>query len=115
MWNDLKESFLQGNGTRIFELKKAISGLNHGNNSINTYYTSLKALWDELINFESIPFCTCGCKCTCGIIKTIVENRERDYILQFFMGLNDSYSHISGQILLNDPLPSMNKVFSLII
>jgi hypothetical protein len=115
MWNDLKECFLQGNGTRIFKLKKAISDLNQGNNSVNTYYTSLKALWDELINFKSIPVCTCGYKCTCGIIKTIVENRERDYILQFLMGLNDSYSHISGQILLNDPLPSMNKVFSLII
>lgn len=115
MWKDLKDRFSQGNGTRIFELKKAISDLNQGNNSVNTYYTSLKALWDELANFESIPVCTCGCKCTCGIVKTIMENRERDYILQFLMGLNDSYSHISGQLLLNDPLPPMNKVFSLII
>ena len=31
------------------------------------------------------------------------------------MGLNDSYSAICGQLLLNDPLPTMNKVFSLII
>jgi phosphohistidine phosphatase SixA len=31
------------------------------------------------------------------------------------MGLNDSYSHISGQLLLIDHFPSMNKVFSLII
>jgi hypothetical protein len=31
------------------------------------------------------------------------------------MGLNDSYSHICGQHLLIDPLPTMNKVFSLII
>jgi hypothetical protein len=31
------------------------------------------------------------------------------------MGLNESYSHVRGQILLIDPLPSINKVFSLII
>jgi hypothetical protein len=31
------------------------------------------------------------------------------------MGLDDSYSHIRGQILLNDPLPPINKVFSLIV
>jgi hypothetical protein len=115
MWKNLKDHFSQGNGARIFELKKAISDLNQGNNFVNTYYTSLKALWDELANFESIPVRTCGCKCTSGIVKAIMENWERDYILQFLMGLNDSYSHICGQLLLNDPLPPMNKVFSLII
>jgi hypothetical protein len=31
------------------------------------------------------------------------------------MGLNESYSHVRGQILLIDPLPSINKVFSLVI
>jgi len=82
---------------------------------VNAYYTSLKGLWDELANFESILVCTYGCKCTCGILKTIMDNRERDYILQFLMGLNDSYSHICGQLLLNDPLPPMYKVFSLFI
>ena len=31
------------------------------------------------------------------------------------MGLNDSYSQIKGQILLMEPLPSINKVYSLLI
>jgi hypothetical protein len=31
------------------------------------------------------------------------------------MGLNDSFAQIRGQILLIDPLPSINKVFSLVI
>ena len=31
------------------------------------------------------------------------------------MGLNDSYAHIRGQILLIEPLPSINKVFSLVV
>jgi hypothetical protein len=31
------------------------------------------------------------------------------------MGLNESYSHVQGQILLIDPLPSINKVFSLVV
>ena len=30
------------------------------------------------------------------------------------MGLNDSFSQVCGQLLLMDPLPSINKVFSLI-
>ncbi|XP_030927833.1 uncharacterized protein LOC115954102 [Quercus lobata] len=35
--------------------------------------------------------------------------------MQFLMGLNDSYSQIKGQILLMEPLPSINKVYSLLI
>ena len=31
------------------------------------------------------------------------------------MGLNDSFSHVRGQILLMDPIPSVEKVFSLLI
>jgi hypothetical protein len=31
------------------------------------------------------------------------------------MGLNESFSQVRGQILLMDPLPSINKVFSLVI
>jgi hypothetical protein len=31
------------------------------------------------------------------------------------MGLNKSFSHIKGQILLMDPLPSINKVFSPVV
>lgn len=31
------------------------------------------------------------------------------------MGLNDSYDHIIGQILIAEPLPSINKVCSLIL
>lgn len=31
------------------------------------------------------------------------------------MGLDEKFSHVRGQILLYDPLPGINKVFSLII
>lgn len=32
-----------------------------------------------------------------------------------FSGLNDSFSHIRGQILLFDPLPTINKAFALVL
>lgn len=31
------------------------------------------------------------------------------------MGLNDTFSHIRGQILLINPLPQINKVFALVL
>ena len=34
--------------------------------------------------------------------------------MSFLMRLNDSFAQVRGQLLLIDPLPSINKVFSLI-
>lgn len=35
--------------------------------------------------------------------------------MAFFMGLDESYSQTRGQILLMDPIPNINKVFSLVL
>ena len=35
--------------------------------------------------------------------------------MSFLMGLNDTYTAMSGQILLMDPIPSLSKVFSLLV
>ena len=70
--------------------------------------------WDQLHNFRPTPTCSCG-KCTCNISQKIENLQFQDLVTQFLMGLNDLYSQIKGQILLMDPLPSINKVYSLLI
>jgi hypothetical protein len=47
--------------------------------------------------------------------KTTLDYYHQDYIFQFLMGLNDTFSQVRGQILLINPLPSINKVFSLVL
>jgi len=49
------------------------------------------------------------------VLKTLIEYHHQEYVLQFLMGLNESFSHVKGQILLMDPLPPINKVFSLVV
>uniref|UniRef100_A0A2N9GXX7 Retrotransposon Copia-like N-terminal domain-containing protein n=1 Tax=Fagus sylvatica TaxID=28930 RepID=A0A2N9GXX7_FAGSY len=78
VWQDLKERFTQSNGPRVYQLQKAIASLSQDQCSVSTFYTKLKALWDELINFRPIP------------------------------------ALLRGQILLMEPLPSINKVFALV-
>ncbi|XP_022873280.1 uncharacterized protein LOC111392220 [Olea europaea var. sylvestris] len=48
IWNDLKERFQQSNGPRIFQLRKDLINLNQDQNSVSTYFTKLKTLWEEL-------------------------------------------------------------------
>ncbi|KAL5543805.1 hypothetical protein UlMin_007589 [Ulmus minor] len=109
IWRDLNDRFNQGNGPRIFQIKKQLSALNQGSLDVNSYFTKLKILWDELKEFQLVPVCHCG-----GL-RVWSDYQHREYVLQFLMGLNDSYAQIRGQILMMDPLLAINKVFSLVI
>ena len=43
-----------------------------------------------------------------------MEYQHYNYVHSFLMDLNESYAAVRGQVLLMEPLPSINKVFSLI-
>ena len=36
-------------------------------------------------------------------------------LMQFLMGLNDTYNHVRNQILIMDPLPSVNRAYSMVL
>uniref|UniRef100_A0A2N9F6C1 Retrotransposon Copia-like N-terminal domain-containing protein n=1 Tax=Fagus sylvatica TaxID=28930 RepID=A0A2N9F6C1_FAGSY len=108
VWQDLKERFSQSNGPRVYQLQKAIASLNQEQSSVSAFYTKLKGFWDELMNFRPIP------ACNCGALKTLLDYQRSEYVMKFLVGLNDSYASIRGQILLMEPLPTINKVFALV-
>lgn len=111
-WIDLRDRFQQSNGPRIFQLRRELSNLSQDQNFVGVYFTKLKGLWEELSKFR--PFCICG-QCSCGGVKELHSYLQTEYVMLFLMGLNDSFTHIRSQLLLTDPIPSINKVFSLII
>lgn len=109
IWSDLKKQFSHKNGPRIFHLQKSISFLTQGSLSLSNYFTRLKDLWDELSNYKSIP------ACSCGVVWTLNSYIQQERILQFLVGLNESFAPAHAHILLMEPLPSLNKVFSLVL
>ncbi|KAH7521922.1 hypothetical protein FEM48_Zijuj07G0083300 [Ziziphus jujuba var. spinosa] len=56
-------------------------------------------LWDELRHYQPTP------ACHCGGIRAWALYQKQEYVLQFVMGLNESFSAIHAQILMLDPLP----------
>ncbi|XP_077242594.1 uncharacterized protein LOC143883120 [Tasmannia lanceolata] len=109
VWSDLKERFSQSNGLRIFQIKRSISSHFQEQTSIVAYSNKLKGYWDELASYISLP------TCSCGALKALSDHEQRERVFQFLMGLNDSYAAIGGQILLMDPLPPLNKAYSLVL
>jgi hypothetical protein len=47
-------------------------------------------------------------------MKQVFENYQQACLMQFLMGLNESFTQVRGQILLMDPMPNIDRVFSLI-
>lgn len=77
--------------------------------SVAVYFSRLKEPWEE---FDSlIPFPSCDC----AESKTYATHFEYQHLMQFLMGINDSYNQWRSQIMMMDPPSSVNKAYSLII
>ena len=64
---------------------------------------------------QPIPTCTYGKPCECDLSKSFLRQRETKHVTCFLKGLNDNYNNVRTQILLMELLPSIKKVFSLIM
>lgn len=107
----LNEIFSQAKA-HIYQLKLDIASLVQEKQSVSSYYTRLKGMWDELRIYQASQTCICGC--TCGAMQNVAKAHQQEHVIQFLMGLDDTFEHVRAQIILQDPLPSLNKVFSLI-
>ena len=114
VWNTLRNRFSQANGPRISQLQKQISTVMQGDSTVTSFFTGLQTAWDQLLNFRPLPCCACG-KCTCGVNDKITSFQHQDSLMQFLNGLNDAYSQVRTQILMMEPIPSLDKAFSLVI
>lgn len=76
VWEDLKEHFDKINASRIYQLHKEVATLHQGSNSVSTYFSKLKEIWDE---YESmIPACH---------DREFVEHLYRQKLMQFLRDL----------------------------
>ncbi|XP_074313582.1 uncharacterized protein LOC141648764 [Silene latifolia] len=109
IWDELVQRFEQFNGAKLYEVEDMLNQTSQGSNSISAYFTKLKRLWEELRHMRALPTCTCGAHET---IRKLVDERK---VIKFLMGLNDSYGVVRGNILMMNPIPNINVVYSLLI
>ncbi|MCI26178.1 flavonol sulfotransferase-like protein, partial [Trifolium medium] len=115
VWLDLKERFSRGDLVRVSELQQEIYALTQESRSVTSFYSDLKTLWEELEIYMPIPTCTCFNRCSCDAMRVARNNHHLLHAMRFLTGLNDSFNVVRSQILLLDPLPSMTKIFSMVL
>lgn len=96
MWNELEQHYGVSNGAQLFDLHKELNVIYQGNQNIDSYFTKIKMLWDDIESLCLIPICTCGC--ACDIDKKLTQFQQDQRVIQFLMGLNDSYATTRGSI-----------------
>ncbi|KAK9750505.1 hypothetical protein RND81_02G201300 [Saponaria officinalis] len=92
LWSEIGERYGQSNGPLLYQLKK------------------------ELRNLESVPVCACGAMdgCTCQIHKKMLDIASKEKVMTFLMGLHDTYDALRSNILSMEPMPNINKAYSII-
>ncbi|OIT33194.1 hypothetical protein A4A49_56054, partial [Nicotiana attenuata] len=98
------ERFDKSNLTRFYLLWIQIGSLKQGTDSVTTYYTKMKDLWDELDLLVPGPK-----------TRPFIDQFKNLRLLQFLVGLNESYSQVRSQILLKTPVLTVNQAYALVI
>lgn len=65
--------------------------------------------WDEIQDY--LP----QHNCQCGGSRVLLGYFHQEQVMQFLMGLNDSFNQVKSQILLMTPFPPINQVFSMVL
>lgn len=115
LWRELTKKFRQSNGQLIYQLKKEIDNLRQENMTTVTYYGKLKKLWDEMHSLRAFPSYVCGAlsTCSCSVFKKVVEFEDEERMMKFLLGLNEGLDNTITNVLSMDPLPGINRVFSI--
>ncbi|KAI3692240.1 hypothetical protein L6452_32053 [Arctium lappa] len=113
MWKDLHERFGKESAPRAYELKQSLSTTRQNGASVSAYYTKLRVLWDEIQSVLPHPSCSCD-GCSCGIGKRLVELKEKEWLYEFLMGLDNEFSVIKTQILAMKPTPTLGTAYHLV-
>ncbi|KAL2232808.1 UNVERIFIED_CONTAM: Retrovirus-related Pol polyprotein from transposon RE1 [Sesamum indicum] len=113
LWLEIQARYGRSNGPMVYLLQREIASIAQGDMSLTSYMTKFKKLWSELLCLSPTPSCTCG-ECSCGVNKTITAKEEATQLLQFLMGLHEVYDAKRRQILMQDPLPNMERAFAML-
>ncbi|KAL2241232.1 UNVERIFIED_CONTAM: Retrovirus-related Pol polyprotein from transposon RE1 [Sesamum indicum] len=114
LWLELEARYGESNGPLLYQIQREINSMTQGNMSVATYYTKLKQLWDEIRCLIPTTSCTCGL-CMCGSNDRNIVQTEAGHLIQFLMGLNDSFDGVRSQILVMEPLPHVDKAYSMVM
>ena len=112
IWDDLEARFGCTSMTQTYSLEQKLLELKQGTDSVSTFFTKMKAVWNGLNDADPIVRCTCN-NCTCNVNLKIQQKEQARRLLQFMMRLNECFSVVRGNIMMMNPLPTIQQAYRL--
>ncbi|XP_049366586.1 uncharacterized protein LOC125831426 [Solanum verrucosum] len=113
LWGRCNDMIWTGKWCKTIPLAERINDLVQGSPDVVGYFTKIKLLWDELDTMDNNFVCSYTCTCE-GKIK-MFKSKQDERLIQFLMGLDETYAGVRNNILMQSPLPNVNHVYSLLI
>ncbi|KAK2999595.1 hypothetical protein RJ639_022793 [Escallonia herrerae] len=111
VWSDLRDRFSPTSGLRIFHLQSAIATHKQDiGDSLVAYFNKFKSLCDQL----SICLSTTASCSACGATE-VGPRQQVQQLMQFLMGLHETYDSLRREIVLMIPLPSVDDAYALLL
>lgn len=112
IWRQLEKRFSLTNGSRKYKLTKDLFALRQNTLSINDYFTALSSLWEEIDSMSSLPVIKTVTPEITTFLQAIETLKEESRLFQFLNGLNDVYGPQRSQLLMLQPLPTVEVACS---
>jgi len=78
--------------------------------SISDYYAKMKGVWAELESMSDLPCITTNAEDVIQFLAYLNKQMAEHRLFQFLNGLDDVYQAQRSQILLMNPLPSVEII-----
>ncbi|XP_057543533.1 uncharacterized protein LOC130821771 [Amaranthus tricolor] len=109
IWKDLEDRYGQTSGPQLYALEHQLSEIAQGIQNIAEFYTSIKRIWDEIHSVYPLP------SCICNLTQKIHKMQQEQRLIQFLMKLSDDFSNVRSNVLMMQPLPSVNQAYRLLV
>lgn len=114
IWKQLEKCFMLSNGSRKYKLNRDLFGLKQNKVKVNDYFTTLSSLWEEIDSMNTLPTVTTVAADVTILLTTLETQKAESKLFQFLNGLDECYSAIRSQLLMQNPLPTVEMAFAAI-
>ncbi|KAL6201405.1 hypothetical protein ACLB2K_025119 [Fragaria x ananassa] len=106
VWLELQERFMQSNTVQLFNIENEIHGCEQGTDSVTTFFTKLKALWDERDALCDLSPCAYE---ECGKLSKALHHVQHDQKNTWILDSGASDHIICTPHLLTTKYPVQNR------
>ncbi|XP_071688645.1 uncharacterized protein [Rutidosis leptorrhynchoides] len=114
IWKQLAKRFTLSNGSRKYNLHKEVYSCEQQGSTVSDFYTKMKCIWEEIDSISDLPRIAKVTPEITAFMTDVNLQKEEQHLFQFLNGLDDQYSALRSQLLMLNPLPSVEVACSML-